>query len=153
MAEATIHADKLCALTGLTDRRHRQLAKAGYFPPPAMSEYQLAPTIKGMFQYYREQKAKQKSSKERIDKARAEKLEIGNETLKRELLPAEEVRRDVTRAFVELKTQLLVIPRRVGQELALESDPVAVEERVNAELVSVLDSASRAMKALGDKDK
>jgi hypothetical protein len=27
--------------------------------------------------------------------------------------------------------------------------PVAVEERVNAELVSVLDSASRAMKALG----
>lgn len=55
MAEpATITAEKLCALTGLTDRRHRQLAGEGYFPPPIKGVYQLTPTISGMFRYYRE---------------------------------------------------------------------------------------------------
>src|SRR5256885_3244989 len=33
-SKGTISADRLCSLTGLTDRRHRQLAKEGYFPPP-----------------------------------------------------------------------------------------------------------------------
>lgn len=56
MADApqTITAEKLCALTGLSDRRHRQLAREGYFPPPIDSVYQLGPTITGMFRYYRE---------------------------------------------------------------------------------------------------
>ena len=27
-------ADKFCQITGLTDRRHRQIAKAGFFPMP-----------------------------------------------------------------------------------------------------------------------
>lgn len=143
MSEPTINADKLCALTGLTDRRHRQLAKAGYFPPPKMSEYQLTPTIKGMFQFYREQKAKQRDSDERIKSARAEKLEIGNCALKRELIPADEVRRDVTRSFTELKTQLLIIPRRLGQPLAMVTDAVEVEERIQKELISVLETMSR----------
>lgn len=50
----SISAEKLCQLTGLTDRRHRQLAKEGYFPPPIESEYQLVPTLQGMFRFYRE---------------------------------------------------------------------------------------------------
>ncbi|NBR87398.1 MAG: hypothetical protein EBT61_18160 [Verrucomicrobia bacterium] len=139
----TIHADKLCALTGLTDRRHRQLAKAGYFPPPDKSEYQLAATIKGLFQYYREQKEKRGNSDERIKKARAEKLEIGNEVLRRDLLPAEEVRRDIMRGFGELKSQLLTIPRRVSQSLAIATDPVTIEESLNKEIVGVLEATSR----------
>jgi len=143
MSEPTIHADKLCALTGLTDRRHRQLSKAGYFPPPVLSEYQLAPTIKGMFQYYREQKAKNGTNDDRIKKGRANRLEIQNKILTRDLIPLEEVRRDVTRAFTELKTQLLVIPRRLGHSLAAETDPVTIEERIDAEIVSVLENASR----------
>lgn len=138
----TISAEKLCALTGLTDRRHRQLAKSGYFPSPVMSEYQLAPTIKGMFQYYREQKDKKTNTDERIKKARAEKLELANEATRKEMIPAEEVRREVTRAFYELKTQLLVIPRRVGEPLAFITDPIQIEERITAEVISVLESMS-----------
>jgi hypothetical protein len=53
------------------------------------------------------------------------------------------VRLDVTRGFTELKTQLLVIPRRVAQPLSMESDPVAVEERIQAEIESVLETMSR----------
>lgn len=49
-----VAAAALEALTGLTDRRHRQLAKAGYFPPPVRGVYELAPTLRGLFRYYRE---------------------------------------------------------------------------------------------------
>lgn len=55
MAETqTITADRLCALTGLKDDRHRQLAKQGYFPAPKKGLYQLTVTLQGLFRYYRE---------------------------------------------------------------------------------------------------
>jgi len=67
----TIPADRLCSLTGLTDRRHRQLAKEGFFPPPVAGEYELAATIKGLFRFFRE--AGQHKDELRIQQARKEK--------------------------------------------------------------------------------
>jgi len=54
-----ITGEKLCLLTGLTDRRHRQLALEGWFPPPKSAEYLLAPTLQGLFKYYREKATRQ----------------------------------------------------------------------------------------------
>jgi hypothetical protein len=51
---ATITAEQLEVVTGLTDRRIRQLAKLGYFPPPKLGVYQQIATIRGLFKYYRE---------------------------------------------------------------------------------------------------
>lgn len=51
---STISAENLCKLTELTDRRHRQLARDGWFPNPVGGQYQLVPTIKGILKYYRE---------------------------------------------------------------------------------------------------
>jgi hypothetical protein len=58
MAEAaqTISGEKLTELTGLTDRRHRQLADEGFFPKPDGGEYKLAPTLRGLLRFYREWK-------------------------------------------------------------------------------------------------
>lgn len=97
MAENSIAADKLCALTGLTDRRHRQLAKAGYFPPPVKSEYQLSATIKGLFKYYREGNQNSNESllgeKLRETRHRANLLEMEEKEKLRQLLPAADVER------------------------------------------------------------
>ena len=62
MSEQTqyITAEKLCAITGLSDRRH-QIAKAGYFPPPVKSQYQLIATLQGMCGYYREMGERKKA--------------------------------------------------------------------------------------------
>jgi hypothetical protein len=49
-----ITSEQLEVLTGLTDRRIRQLAKLGYFPPPKNGVYQQVATIRGLFKYYRE---------------------------------------------------------------------------------------------------
>ena len=72
MADARhIAAETLCTLTGLSDRRHRQIAKDGYFPPPINGEYQFTATIQGMFRHYRELSKKRNSS---IEGEKAKKL-------------------------------------------------------------------------------
>ena len=54
MAQSKISAAELREKTGLTDRRHRQLADQGYFPAPTRGQYDREKTIDGMFRYYRE---------------------------------------------------------------------------------------------------
>lgn len=51
--EVTISKEDLSRLTGLTDRRHRQLAEAGYFPGPIDGTWRLFPVVEGLLRYYR----------------------------------------------------------------------------------------------------
>lgn len=51
---AIIKAADLSALTGLSDRRHRQIADMGYFPAPQRSSFDLWKSIQGLFRFYRE---------------------------------------------------------------------------------------------------
>lgn len=51
----TISAADFCSLSGLTDRRHRQLAAAGYFPPPIRGQYDRDKCVAGLIQFLREQ--------------------------------------------------------------------------------------------------
>ncbi len=69
MLPGRISADKLCELTGLTDRRHRQLAKDGWFPSPYKGRYEANKTLAGLFKYLREQLAK-KSDVEKTERAK-----------------------------------------------------------------------------------
>lgn len=77
MADAPqkITADKLCVLTGLTDRRHRQLADDGYFPAPVGGEYLLSATIQGLFRFYREgrKETRDEMAQEKIGLTRAQR--------------------------------------------------------------------------------
>jgi len=75
----TISGEKLCVLTGVTDRRHRQIAKLGYFPPPIKGQYQLTATLQGMFKYYRELGEYKKNKREAIDDEKHRKLKLEND--------------------------------------------------------------------------
>ena len=83
-------------LTGLTDRRHRQLADEGMFPLPKKGEYQLVPTIQGLFRYYRESAQRAKGKLAEINERKAEK-----EDKILELKLGREERRTVARAAVD----------------------------------------------------
>ena len=74
-----ISAEKLCALTGLTDRQHRNIAKAGFFPPPVDGQYQTVPTLRGMFKYYREMGERTRNRKDAIDEQKLRALKRENE--------------------------------------------------------------------------
>ena len=88
----TISAQKLCSLSGLSDQRHRQLAKAGYFPPPVRAQYRMTPTIRGLFDYY--QKSYQRSRRN-LDTLRAGKLERETRKLDLEIAEREATSMDV----------------------------------------------------------
>src|SRR5438128_4051480 len=75
----TILAERLCALSGLTDRRHRQLASQGFFPPPIRGEYQAGATIQGLLRYYREQSSRTRNQRDQIDGEKLRKLKLAND--------------------------------------------------------------------------
>ncbi len=55
MAEpGTIATLQLSRLSGLTERRLRELSAEGWLPKPANGVYQLVPAIQGLLRYYRE---------------------------------------------------------------------------------------------------
>ncbi|NBU11158.1 MAG: hypothetical protein EBS84_19425 [Proteobacteria bacterium] len=120
-----------------------KLSADGTLPPLVDGQIPLREAVTKWTTYLDARLESKSNADERIKKARAEKLEIGNEVLRRDLLPAEEVRRDIMRGFGELKSQLLTIPRRVSQSLAIATDPVTIEESLNKEIVGVLEATSR----------
>ena len=78
-----LSAAALCELTGLTDRRHRQIAAEGYYPPPDRGRYRIKETLIGLFRYYREQLHKKEDNlateRKKYTIARREKLELETE--------------------------------------------------------------------------
>jgi hypothetical protein len=73
----TISKERLCELTGLSDRRHRQIAELGYFPLPIRSQYQQIPTLEGMLRYALEgmRKRDDKQEEKLLVKAKRETAE------------------------------------------------------------------------------
>lgn len=132
--------EQFAGLIGVSRERVQQMIRRGTLGPTAEDKIDLEIVLPIYCEYLKSKSPKSKSNDERIKAARAEKLELANEATKRDLIPADEVRREVTRGFQELKTQLLIIPRRLGQPLALETDAVAIEEKIHGEIVSALES-------------
>lgn len=89
----TISAAKLSALTGLTDKRHRQLAAEGFFPAPVEGEYEMVPAIRGLFRHYKEWVHRRGADIAKDDKTRLETelLRMKIEETRGRLLPREDV--------------------------------------------------------------
>ncbi len=120
MADAgTIPADKLCEITGLTDRRHRQLAKQGYFPPPVKAQYQLATTLKGLFRYYRETKEDNRKLEETVireklrqQRADSDMAEMERDKMRGDSIASYDVKRAWEAVVVATKQKILAIPSK-----------------------------------------
>lgn len=109
----TISAEKLTALTGLTDRRHRQLAQAGFFPPPVKGQYRMAATIQGMFRHYRQSLTDRDALREaqtRESTARAEKIERENAEASGDTIRTAIMHRVIGNAFLPVRQRLLSLP-------------------------------------------
>jgi phage terminase Nu1 subunit (DNA packaging protein) len=103
----TITASDLCTLTGLTDRRHRQLAAQGFFPPPLRGEYERDAVIAGMLRFYREivsggtgRKA-ERQARTRLTRARARELEFTEKIRIGNYVSTEEVERAISQCVVQ----------------------------------------------------
>lgn len=143
----TISAEKLCLLTGLTDRRHRQLAAQGFFPSPIRGEYQLVPTLQGMFKFYRG------AHESKTGKASDLKLERERHRVRREKVLADEAEGKVIgfesakRVFglcaAKVKTRVLAAASKLAP-LCEGKDLLARQELMTAELTDALGELDRA---------
>ena len=106
-----ISAATLCELSGLTDRRHRQLAAEGFFPPPVRGQYQLRLAITGLFRYYRELHQKRgatlaKKRERKVDNEnRLMEIEIGKE--EKTVVDVQDFLRRWEALYVEMKQIVL----------------------------------------------
>jgi len=116
-----VSAKKLCQITSLTDQRHRQLAQAGYFPPPERGLYQFKPTIQGMLRYYRERSEKEKASlsDEKLKKLRAERkmAELQLEIATDKVLDADTVVREWSNLIVIARQKFLGLENKLSTRL------------------------------------
>lgn len=112
-AKGLVSAETLCGITGLTDRRHRQLASDGFFPSPVRGEYQFVPALKGLFRYFREQlhgsTGKSNINDEKLRKLReeADKLALENEKTRGNLVETEAVYKHFEGIFVSFRQRVL----------------------------------------------
>lgn len=148
MAETqTITGERLCTLTGLSDRRHRQLAEQGYFPPPLKGQYQLTPTIQGMFRYYRELQARgnDEFAMERLRKTRAEanlaELRLSKE--RKQSLDAATVVKAWENIILTLRQKLLSLPSKIAPRLVYMEHQHDIEQELEKEVSDTLIDLSK----------
>jgi hypothetical protein len=122
-----ISAEKLTSLTGLTDRRHRQLADEGFFPKPVEGEYQRDATIRGVLRFYREWKDRAAGdlAGEKLAKLRTERMiaELKLEQQRGEVIPLDEMGDYVARLaakweqLLKLKLETEAPPKLIGKNI------------------------------------
>ncbi|HEV2210841.1 MAG TPA: hypothetical protein VG167_18870 [Verrucomicrobiae bacterium] len=145
----TISGDELCEITGLTDRRHRQLATEGYFPSPRKGRYKLHETLAGLFRFFREQLHSKEDSLavERKAAVHAKRIKLETETaiLKGLYVEREQIapllRNLALRQRAELKNKL---ENELPAKLAGQ-DPLQIQERLARtvdELCSIFKNAT-----------
>jgi len=120
---ATITADRLAEITGLTDRRHRQLADAGYIPHPKRGVYHMEKALAGFIRYLSEKAKKAggdiKAEQLLLTKARRESTEHELAISRREYIPRADVGPWLRNIGLHQRALLL---RKYEQELAPKLD-------------------------------
>lgn len=135
-------AEKFCQITNLSDIRHRQLAKGGYFPPPIKGIYQLTPALQGIIRYLRDQAAKADTTleQEKLKKLTAERclaeLKLAKE--RKEALDAVAVFRAWENIILTIRQKILALPSKIAPRLVYLGEQVAIEEELARELSEAL---------------
>ena len=146
-AVQTLTAERLCTLTGLTDRRHRQLAAEGYFPAPIKGQYQLVPTIQGMFRYFRDQmnRGNDEFTLERLRKTRAEAnlAEIRLAKERKEALDRKSVMRTWENIVMVIRQKVLALPSKIAPRMVYMDDQKVIEADLEKEVTAALESLAK----------
>jgi len=149
-------AEKFCQITNLTDRRHRQLAGEGYFPPPIKGNWQLTPCLQGMVKYLRElaEKNLEEMAAEKLKKAKADRklaeLKLSRE--RKESLDATSVIKAWSGILLTIRQKLLALPSKVSPRLAYVDEQPEVEEILEKEITEALVDLSKPVEYESETD-
>tara|TARA_R100000152_G_C6677010_1_gene111851 strand:- start:113 stop:676 length:564 start_codon:yes stop_codon:yes gene_type:complete len=141
----TISAEQFARISNLSDQRHRQLAKMGYFPPPIKGQYQMEPALQGIIRYLRDQAAKSENTleQEKLKKLTAERqlAELLLATKRGEALDAAAVFKTWENMLVTFRQKLLAMPAQLSPRVAFlktqDEVETALEREVNDYLIDL----------------
>lgn len=146
----TISKEKLCEWTRLSDRRLRQIADEGYFPPPARGRYRQD-AIPGMFRYLFEQLHRRDDSQAiedlKLTTAKRETAEEQLAILRKEYVRKEEIGpalRNLSlhqRALLQRKLENELAPNLAGRKTA---EILVLVKAIVDELCEVFREGTRA---------
>ena len=140
MADGGYQVGTIARLFNLTERRVQQLAREGIIPKAARGQYELVGCVQGYVRFLQERVDGGGTDRERLDRARAEEVELRLARAKGLLLDAEQVAVLGEMALGELKARLLVLPTKTA--------PLVVGCARIPQAKDILDEAIRD--ALGD---
>lgn len=136
----------------VSERRVQQLAKLGVIPKAESGRYELAPAVQGYIRFLQERTIGNNggspvdyhTEKARLTRAQADIAEIEAAKARGEVAPIEDVERAWSRAFAELRTNILNVPGRVVRQLLGETKEQRFKDTLRAELAAALEATAQA---------
>jgi hypothetical protein len=131
-----IGARDLEELTGLTDVRHRQISRLGFFKPPVKGKYLHPESVRGIFRYYQE---RTQATHDEVAEEKRRKLSAEREIKEQQaakLAGSLVSVLEVSRVWVRCVTAARTILKSTRGKLALQLggltgiDPTDIEEKL-----------------------
>lgn len=149
MAETRLYPiSTLAKLFNITERRVQQLARDGVIPKAERGKYDLVECtrayIKFLQQALDETKPDPNSDRTRLERARADKMELEVQEARGELARVDELRDLWIRRVVNFKTRMLAIPRKVAPSLVGKKKAAQIEQELDTEIREGLEEIANA---------
>lgn len=143
-------AEELAHLLGITSRQVQRLAKAGILPRSARGSYDLAAGVQAWGAYLSQGKATAElgSERRRLTSAQAYRAEIENKRIDGQLFLAADVEIVVSAAMTVVAAGLDSLGGRLAAELAAESDPGVIRQRLLRETRQIRAAAADRLQNL-----
>ncbi len=105
MKNQTISTQDLATISGLSDRRLRQLASEGHLPPPKRGQWQHPATLQRLFAYLKERSAPTAMTAAKLERAQSQAriAKVAADLAEGKVWNAEAAGRELTTAIVAAK--------------------------------------------------
>lgn len=145
-AVATHPVGTIAKLLMMTPRRVQQLTADGVIPRTERGRYELAPAVQGYIKYLQDRAITGNgdidyaSEKSRLTRAQADLAEIDVARARGDVVGADQLARNLTNLFTEIRTNLRNIPGRVSSSVLGLTDERKLKTLLLAEIDQALTS-------------
>lgn len=155
---ATHPVGTIAKLLMLSERRVQQLTADGVIPRAERGRYEIAPAVQGYIKYLQDRAITGNgdidyaTEKSRLTKAQADLAEIEVARSRGDVVGAEQLTRNLTNLFTEIRTNMRNIPGRVSSSLLGLTDERKMKTVLLAEIDQALTSLSEMDMDIVDSD-
>lgn len=155
---ATHPVGTIAKLLMLSPRRVQQLTADGVIPRAERGRYEIAPAVQGYIKYLQDRAITGNgdidyaTEKSRLTKAQADLAEIEVARSRGDVVGAEQLTRNLTNLFTEIRTNMRNIPGRVSSSLLGLTDERKLKTVLLAEIDQALTSLSEMDMDIVDSD-